>query len=198
MTVSFSWDLDTLDGSADAAVAETNRLAQYIKGKPNMEAILDALRVQAVELSDALTDLRFDRLITTAVGEQLDVLGEIVGAARESDTDEPYRLRIKAQVLVNRSSGTPEEIYAIFDLIKPALATMEIEDWFPAAFVLHLFEAELTDAEAARFGRIFRAARAGGVGGRFHWSPEAAADTFTLDGTVAQALDTGFFSGAVV
>lgn len=198
MTVSFSWDLDLLDGSADAAASETNRLAQYIKGKPNMEAILDALRVQAVELSAALTDLRFARLITTAVGEQLDVLGEIVGAARESDTDEPYRLRIKAQVLVNRSSGCPEEIYAIFDLIKPVGATMEIEDWFPAAFVLRLYGAAITDAEAARFGRIFRSSRAAGVGGRFHWSPAAAADTFTLDGTAAQALDTGFFSGAVV
>lgn len=198
MTVSFSWELDLLDGSADAAEAETNRLAQYIKGKPNMEAILDALRVQAVELSAALTDLRFDRLIDTAVGEQLDVLGEIVGAARESDTDTPYRLRIKAQVLVNRSSGTPEEIYAIFALIKPTAATMEIEDWFPAAFVLRLYDAAITDAEAARFGRIFRASRAGGVGGLFHWSPAAAADTFTLDGTVAQALDTGLFSGAVV
>jgi len=198
MTVSFSWELDLLDGSAEAAEAETNRLAQYIRGKPNMEAILDALRVQAVELSAALTDLRLERLIATADGAQLDVLGEIVGAARESDTDEPYRLRLRAQVLVNRSSGCAEELYAIFNLIKPVAATMELEDWFPAAFNFRLYDAAITDAEAARFARVLRTARGGGIGGRFHWSPEAAADTFTLDGTVAQALDTGYFSGAVL
>lgn len=196
----FPWGLggDGTSSVPPTAESETFRLAQYIKGKPNMEAILDALGVQAEEVAAAFEQLDTERTLAAAFGAQLDVLGDIVGRAREGDTDTYYRAAISAWILLNNSSGGPEELYAIFALLVPTGATMKIVDFPPAAFVFKVAGVAVTDFEAGRLASVFRKARAAGVGGRFHWTYTTDALTFTFDGTSAQALDMGLFSGAVL
>lgn len=186
------------DSEISTAASETYRLAQYIKGKPNMEAILDALGVQAEDLAVAFSELNVDRRVSAAFGQQLDVLGAIVGEAREGDADDDYRARISAKILINNSSGGPEELYAIFDWVRPAGTVMQIQPWFPAGFVFLLSGAVVSEAEATRLSSILRRSRAAGVRGIFQWSQYLPADTFTFDGTAAQALDVGHFAGATL
>ena len=69
------------------------------------------------------------RVVGVAVGAQLDVLGRIVGEARLGDPDANYRLRIKAGILLNVSSGTPEELLAIFRLLTSDLPSPSISDF---------------------------------------------------------------------
>jgi hypothetical protein len=66
-------------------------------------------------------DLLFDRAIDTAVGEQLDGLGEILGAERlDGESDDDYRERLKFQIYINNSNGTPEEVIAVLKFLTNA------------------------------------------------------------------------------
>lgn len=153
---------------------------------------------QSADMATALGQLDTERRLTNAFGAQLDVLGDIVGEAREGDLDDEYRPRISAKILLNNSSGTAEELYAIFDLIKPATSTMALYPYEPAAFVFRLSGAAIGDTLATRLASFLRRGRGAGIRGIFQWSPAVPADTFTFDGTAAQALDTGLFSGATL
>lgn len=62
------------------------------------------------DVHDILFQLLDERGIHTAIGEQLDVLGRIVGEKRYGRSDLSYRLAILNKALINRSSGTPEEL----------------------------------------------------------------------------------------
>src|SRR5882757_6443474 len=117
LPVNFPWALGSdptspIDITATEADV-TPRLAQYIRGKPNMEALLDALGEQAAALAAMFSDLDILRRIDNAFGSQLDVLGDIVGAPRSGLDDDTYRGLIKATIKLNNASGTAEEILEI-------------------------------------------------------------------------------------
>lgn len=67
-----------------AEIAWGNFLAQY-GSSPKLEAIVKALYAPADELQAALRGLYNDRWLDTALGAQLDGIGEIVGQPREID-----------------------------------------------------------------------------------------------------------------
>lgn len=166
------------------------RLVQQYK-TPKTEALIAALATPAQDLEDALIQVYTMRWIATAVGAQLDVLGEIVGQSRQGFLDDAYRLFIQSRVLVNRASGCPEELYAIFAPLLPAGATQALTYLGTASFLLTLGGAAVLDSLAAILAQLLRSARAAGVGGQLVWSHLAPSATFTLDGTSSQALDHG-------
>lgn len=195
----FPWGLgaDATTASTATLESETFRLAQYIRGKPNMEAVLDAHGLSAEALAEAFTQLDTDRLTDNAFGAQLDLLGEIVGQPREGLSDDEYRPRLQAKILLNRCSGTVEEILTIFELIAPDGTVLKLEEYFPASLALVLYGVVLTDTEAVSFSKILNKARAAGVGSRLQWSAQLPAATFTFDGTVAQGFDNGHLAGEI-
>lgn len=174
----------------------TRRLAQYIKGKPNMEALLDAIGVQGEELLEVLSQLDLDRRLADAFGDQLDLFGAIVGEAREGEGDDAYRARLQARIKLNTASGTPEEILEIFGLIKPSGTSLELRDEFPAGFTLLIGTEAITSTAAALLLKFLRLARAAGVRGILEWVESDPSEVFTFDGTGAQALDNGNFAGS--
>lgn len=153
---------------------------------------------QSADMATALGQLDTERRLVNAFGAQLDVLGSIVGEAREGDLDDEYRPRISAKILLNNSSGAAEELYAIFALIKPATASMALYNYANASFVFRLDNAAIDATQAARLASFLRRGRGAGIRGIFQWSPALPADTFTFDGTSPQALDNGVFSGATL
>lgn len=89
---------------------------------PNFQAWIEALATPEIETMDALEALieAFD--LYTAVGSQLDILGEIVGVSRVLPfplggglnpvlDDDYYRIAIIAKCLFNIWKGTKNEIY---------------------------------------------------------------------------------------
>lgn len=176
---------------------EFNRLATYIKDKPNMLALLETFGTQIDEITDALAQLGDDRLLADAFGAQLDVFGAIVGQERTGVDDDTYRARIQARIKLNKCSGTVDEILTILGLIKPAGTTLELRD-YTAGFVLFLGELEVPAADSARVLYFLRLARAAGVRGIMHYLGSDIGLSFTFDGTSSQAFDAGAFAGAAV
>lgn len=88
------------------------RLLEQYKNKPRIAGMFEATIQQIQDLEDAFNALS-QETIDTAVGVQLDRLGEIVGLARETgQSDDDYRIDLKAKIVQNLNQGTPEEVIA--------------------------------------------------------------------------------------
>lgn len=107
------------------------------RGKPKWLAFLRLILSQPVQMMEMLDSYTETFSIDTAVGRQLDMLGEMVGASRVLPfapataprrlADEDYRLLIRATVAQNAWDGTNESASAIFGVIFPALGIV-LED----------------------------------------------------------------------
>lgn len=121
-----------------------SRILYQFKEKPKFEAFITAFVQQFQDIEDVIGQLLTDRQIDTATGENLNVLGRIVGQPREGRTDADYRLWIKARIQINKSSGTTEEIYNVLKLITgfTDAGNFEMtEDAYPAYFSLTVYPA---------------------------------------------------------
>ena len=150
-------------------------ITQY-KGKTNMEGFLAPYLTQVQELEDMFFDLLGILIdMDSQVGEQLNILGRIVGQDREGRTDAVYLQWIRARILVNRSSGLPDEILRILALVVPGLERV-YKKYPPASFVAEVLGIFTGDPEAV--AAIIKEARAAGVGAQFVYSLQAKEDTF--------------------
>ena len=116
-----------LDHAAEARA----RIVTQFKGKPRIEGLIGSFAAATQAVEDTLWDLLTIRSIDTAIGAQLDIIGEIVGESRKGKQDEPYRLAIKAKIGQNNSKATPEDIISVFKLLVQADKALFIE-YFPA------------------------------------------------------------------
>lgn len=153
------------------------RVTQQFKDKPNFDALVVLLAQECDGLEQVFFDLMSFYATDTAGGAQLDVIGRIVGEPRNSETDDAvYRRRILARIRANKSSGTPEEIYAVFGAL--GIEDMELVLQPTAGFSLRIGET-LTAAQAAQYSRFLGAARAAGVHGIFEWFQGSEATTMS-------------------
>lgn len=106
-------------------------LIQQFKEQPNFQKMIDALAVGIQELEDVSNDMLEDRSINTAIGVQLDFLGELVGEDRLGRTDDDYRSAIRVRISINTSKGTPEDLISIFAALTNA-GTVDYSELFPA------------------------------------------------------------------
>lgn len=87
---------------SDHVVRAKNRLIEQYKGKTKVEGVVEALVQPLQDIEDVLLQLKTERWIDSAIGIQLDKIGEIVGIEREYEQgDEDYRLLIKALSLIH-------------------------------------------------------------------------------------------------
>lgn len=136
----------------------------------------------AVAEDQALEDLfwqEYTETVDTAEGAQLDVIGRIVGQPRNGCTDPVYRMWLRARMLVNRSSGTPEDIIACISAITPGNAIVRVQEVFPAGIVVSLSSSVAPDPDAA--SAILKAARAAGVDSRLESATSTDAAAFAFD-----------------
>ena len=187
-------------GLSSAQVLGVRRLAQYLKDtvgipKPNVKAITMMVIEACDEVRQVLEDCVTYRALANAQGKILDEIGQIVGLARQSLTDDDYRLYLQAQVAANRSSGLPEQLYTILGLIAPAGVTYKLLEQFPAAMVYYATGA-MTQAQANAAAYFLRTARGGGIGGVLEYGLSDTASSFGFDGAGA-GFDTGKFRGAL-
>lgn len=159
------------------------RLLQQFRGKPRFEGLIaaHASRMQSVE--DMLWELLVCDDIDTATGAQLDDLGDLVGQLRGQLPDAHYRVFIRARVLVNLSSGTPDELIAIVEMIMGAMGNNAflLREDYPATVVVVVDERWTgTGVFPTAVAAILRAARAGGVRSILEWSANWNAETFAF------------------
>lgn len=102
---------------ADHVARALARLSQQFSRSGTVADSVKVLAERAQDLESAFFDQLAASNIETAVGAQLDIIGEIVGCPRAGMDDETYRARIKTQVVINAGSGTANEIIHIATLL---------------------------------------------------------------------------------
>ena len=87
-----------------------NLLLEQFKSKSLFIEICKTISESSKKLEDAIFEVRDEYWIETAIGIQLDNIGNIVGITRNGRNDTEYRKAIKVQINVNNGSGEPETI----------------------------------------------------------------------------------------
>lgn len=100
----------------DHTTEALNLLIEFFKHGPRNQAFLTAVMAQVQELEQEAWDVYTSFDVDTAVGDQLDIIGTLVGEGRgDYADDDEYRAGIRVRTLVNRSEGKLEELVAIAD-----------------------------------------------------------------------------------
>lgn len=155
-----------------------NLIAQF-KDKPNFQAFITSFVNQVQELEVALNDLITERTLDTAIGEQLDGIGEILGEDRQGRNDDDYRTALRAKVLLNIGSGTPEEIIEMISYLTDGKSN-EVTEYFPAAFTLFVLGA-LTFTEAFNANVALQSGKPAGVLAHLIYGESPVAELFQYD-----------------
>lgn len=172
------------------ATLTTERLAEAVanlidqfRGQANLEAFIRAWAQQSQDVEVAAFGVLTLTTIAAAEGTQLDGLGSIVGVERGGRNDADYRVRIGAQILLNNSSGTIEDMLQLAAALTASTTTLtEVP---PAKIEIVIADAITNGAEIAS---VMAAAKPAGVGMWFTWYESAT--PFLLD-TAGQGLDQG-------
>jgi hypothetical protein len=150
--------MERITDHAERAIA---RLPSRHRSKAS---ILDLVRVTTApiqEIEDVLFDILAAAGIDASEGEQLNVIGRLVGQERGGLDDPAYRIWLRARQLVNRSSGTVPELLAILRAVLPPQATITVTPFYPAGLQIQIGVVAV-DNQAA-IASLMRTATAGGV-----------------------------------
>lgn len=168
-----------------------SRLIEQYKGKPRIQGFLESWLEEVQELSDAAWAVILSRLVDHATGHHLRVLGKIAGQPWREESDERFRVLVRARIAANISSGTVDDLLRVASLVLGA-ATFELTELFPATVIVDV-SSPIDFADLAF--ELLRDAKAGGVAFSLHWFDGHEADAaFTwADGDEFQEdADRGF------
>lgn len=167
-----------------ARVAEAQaKLIDQFKAHVNIDAIVKAFVTQSQELEVASFDVIENTLISTAIGLQLDNLGDVVGVERQGRNDADYRVRIGAQISLNNANGTIEEILEL--IVALGGGDIDLEEIFPAKIGIQINDAVSNGTEIAN---VVSLAKAAGVGVNIIWHESLIPFRF---GVAGQGFDQG-------
>jgi hypothetical protein len=118
----------------DHSAESLKRLITQFRNKPRIEGMITAFSDQIQSLEDTLYDLGVTgRSVFTAVGQQLDRIGEIVDQERPLNfSDEIYRIILLAKIGLNVSQGEIEAVIGVYGLITQA-SLVHLQEYYPAA-----------------------------------------------------------------
>lgn len=122
-----------------------DRMIQQFKDEcaPNIDGLLQTIVVEMQEVEDVLFQLLLNRDVTNAVGAQLDIIGEIVGIAREGRSNTEYRQAVLVQIQVNNTGGQEAALAALLEnLVDPDV--ISIIEVFPAGLDVSIDETGVT------------------------------------------------------
>lgn len=176
--------MTTLTHKTGRIVEALAKLIDQFKAQPNIEAVITATTQQSQELEDAGFEVIEDTLIDTAEGIQLDNLGTIVGVERSGMSDADYRVRIGAQILLNGSSGTIEDLLELIVALG-AVSGVVLTEYQPARINV-VINAAITNGE--EIAAVLAIAKAAGVALEFTWYESL--NPFLFD-TAGQGFDQG-------
>lgn len=149
-------------------VEAVGHLIQKFRGKVKTEAFVTILASQIQDLENALFGIIAITDLDTVTGIQLDVLGKILNQPRNGQSDETYRLFLRARILVNISTGTVEEILSILSILLPSIPTMDMLEppyTDPAHFEINVTSPEFSNLDAFVISTMALLAKSPAIGG---------------------------------
>lgn len=163
----------------------------------NIEKLIVALLVPAQDIENALQQLKLYRLVDTAVGAQLDILGRIVGQARNGLVGDTYRRYLRARIVANFSDGVVEDLIKVVDfVIYDADAEIVISGILNATARLRVDGIAISDEIGAIVNGFVNDTRAAGVRVITQWAVSEPSQVFKFDsgpgfdqGHLATSLD---------
>lgn len=168
------------------------RLAMQYR-ESNHVGIVDAIAAQTQAVEDAgqalcriyyidpVTDDATSPLYGVGRGAQLDGIGAIVGQPNAGESDEIYRLYLRARIRANKSSGSPPNLFAVYQAMFAGAASMTFVPGGNATFALRIDSPVLTGAEVTVALVFLGVAKAAGVRGILEWTTADADHSFACD-----------------
>jgi len=134
------------------------------RDQANLEAFVTIIAEAAQQLEDGIYPLLLGRMIDTAIGVQLDMIGRIVRQPRNGLSDEQYRLRLKVRIATNRSRGTLNELLNIVALaLLPDVALVVATPQYPAAIFFDIRDLPVSAELASTIISFLRDGASAGV-----------------------------------
>lgn len=107
-----------------------SHLIELFKHGPRNQELLRVIGLQIQELENTSAEVFVGFYVDTATGDQLDILGRIVGETRQGRNDDDYRAAVKVRILVNLSDGKAEQMLEISRAMIPG-ATVQLQEVYP-------------------------------------------------------------------
>ncbi len=139
------------------------RIDQY-KARTKFGKWVSSYAYELQALESAIWEVILERLLSNAVGVQLDMLGRIVGAPRFTSDDDEYRIFVRARIAINSSQGLWSDLYQVGKLVLRAAdedADFHLEERSPATLMFFLDEPIDNDPNLA--AKYLNEARSAGV-----------------------------------
>jgi len=185
------------------------QLLTQFQGKPVFAALVRSYLNRIQELENAVWEVILIRGIDASEGVNLDNIGKIVGRPRLGLSDTDYRVALKCQILINRSSGGPDDLINITTLSVSPGQVFTYQEAYPAT-VLITVEGIAAFNISVLFDNLFQA-KAGGVRLLIILSMQPVGNTFTLSpvsgplgsstlglGTIVDPPTGGYFTQVLV
>ena len=187
----------------DVLLTAVALFTEKYKNKPKLTGLLGSYINRIQELETAIWEVIDERILSSAVGVQLDKIGAIVGRSRTSIVDDEYRTAIQAQIRINISQGTIDDLLQLALLI--TANTVEITENFPNGIMIEILGAIGFQSPALLGDLFFRCRAAGkelrlryanqgllfGVDINFHLGQSADPETSGLQGFGSVSSTTG-------
>lgn len=169
-----------------------SKFLEQFKDQAMLNALAASYLNRIQELENCLWEVILIRGIEASEGVNLDAIGSIVGRARLGLTDSDYRVALRAQVRINRSCGTPEDMIAVTALSITAGQLFTYEEAFPATIVIEILGQSIFNM-LVLLDNLLRT-KAGGVRLLLEYSLNPVANNFTFsdDDTTVTDPDKGF------
>src|SRR3954447_2705445 len=176
-----------LTHSTDQVARAKARLLHQYKdtAAPGVSDVMEALGGEVQALEDALFTVVDDTTADGSQGVNLDRIGALVGQDRLGMDDATFLLWVKARIRANRSSGSIDQILAIFMLLNPG-ASLQVVEQFPAAFELRIDNVAIP--QPSQQAAILRTARKAGVRSFLIATGLPSADGFCFSGGIGRGF----------
>jgi hypothetical protein len=132
---------------------------------------------QIQRIEDGIWEVIYARNIDSGIGVQLDLIGKILNRARGGLSDDDYRIALRAEIAILRSTGTANDLETVGNLSLPSGYTFTLTDEGNAALLVQIDQQVLFSATT--FLENLIRAKQGGVKLLFEYSTNAPGTDFT-------------------
>jgi len=160
------------------------------------ERLLAILVSPFQKLQAVINDFRTKRSVRTSVGQQLEIVGSYVKQARGAIADDDtYRRYIQARAAVDRSSGVPEDLIRVAQLVLgDGTAVIKVASPGIATFTVDVTSTTIDQATADALLDLLGQAVSGGVRLELTYALVAPTAVFRYD--TGPGYDVGHYAGA--